>query len=136
MRQSFWWENEKEQQVLPMRYTLYRIEDADGCGPYKPSTFNIPNLYRRLYRHCNDPKHHPNPTVDGIRKPCDAYDYFCGFESLQQYHDWFDAGDREALRDAGLLLTVWECKYVLFGGRQVMFKRDDATCIGKELVSV
>jgi hypothetical protein len=96
---------------------VYRVERADGCGPYVVNG----EMHTRLFRavnHFNGER--PDPEEDGIGGVTQAH--VCGFASIEAYRNWFK-WCRKLLRDNGYRLVVYVGIDVKIGRRQVMFRK-------------
>lgn len=102
---------------------VYRVEDPHGLGPY--------NMSAQASHLCwwGGDLHHPGPHEDGIGRTI-YWEHF-GFESAQHVIDWFyqDDDPAEELESLGLSVTVWETDQVRYGGRQLVFDRENAKLV-------
>jgi hypothetical protein len=104
---------------------IYRIQDADGFGPYQSS-----KVIRDIYDHHNeiayDPDSRtPSPYCEGLG-PVEEFHRF-GFASLEQLDRWFTAEEQAALFREGFELVVLEVPdyAVRVGQHQCKFIRED-----------
>ena len=106
--------------------TIYRVEHyAYRHGPY-------PISWEKMNRRCQelahkllrefDFTHQPPPNSDGIINS--GKDYYCGFDSLDAWFDWFEQW-LEELQECHYHVAVFEVEDsdTLHGGKQVMFRR-------------
>jgi hypothetical protein len=113
---------------------VYRVEDENGCGPWRAVGDHRINDGASSYdenarRHsCGEG---PAPYSDGIMI---RDEQVCGTRTLKQFRMWFRcARGRAAMaRNAGLRLCVYDVprEHVQVGGYQVMFTKDRATLVG------
>lgn len=73
--------------------TIYRIQDAEGRGPYKPGWSHVWNEYRCLIDGANKPVF-TDEFPDILNKINLRFDtvgghFGCGFKTLEQLHNWF-----------------------------------------------
>lgn len=110
---------------------VWRLETEEGTGIYDATLFADYSLHDATKAVGYD--RHPNPVDEGLREGIDL-DYSCGFSTLRQAAEWFQASEAmawaliwaEARR--GVLLTKYSVpvRYVMRGKYQVMFSREDA----------
>lgn len=109
---------------------IYRVEDAEGNGPYGWGNRG----YMEKFPDNDDG--HPTDAEDGIgyRRGNSFEDsgWRFGFSSLEQAGQWFDAPRRRALADAGYSLRAFEVEpdRVLSGTRQVAFLVAHSVALG------
>lgn len=101
---------------------VFRIEDAEGVGPYQG---NPPGSLPLIDEHVDDP-HKPAPYDDGLGDypPGKWRDVRFGFTSLEQMQAWFATEEeRRELANAGYRVAVYEAhpdRHML-GGHQCIF---------------
>jgi hypothetical protein len=111
---------------------VYRLENAEGRGPYTATVDNeICEKYGWKWATRPHSEHqHPTPVEDlGLRSfwlkslPHKRIKYFrFGFESVDQYLEWFDCPiERDNLFKKGFELKKIEAKEVYYGHKQVLF---------------
>jgi len=103
---------------------VYRLEDANGCGPYYLTTKLADELdYAHSYLERSD---HPVASRDcywlPLKQLIRSDGYRCAFTSVEQYRKWFK-GYLTKLKTAGYKLVSYRVakRYVAFGAFQVMF---------------
>lgn len=115
---------------------VYRFENSEGRGPYRHSGAMLAELEKLTnydYYWASDRDRHPSPRED-----INAWDnvpfakrdkYFFGFDSQAKAFAWFDAYERAWLAEKGYPIVTYEidAEHVLFGKRQVAFKKHKAT---------
>lgn len=112
---------------------VYRIENPeDGIGPYRRDTLNWGDE-----RPFNVYGLHPTPYDDAALREmwefmpaCQQEAFYFGFADEAQMRAWFYRDEwLRVMKDAGMKLTVWECKHARYGNAQAIFKREEATLI-------
>ena len=104
----------------PARRTVYRVEDADGGGPYsalEPPTRRGTPIYT-----AHENAAHPTPSEDGVGHLRD--DEMCGLASLPALRTWF-ADWGAALDRAGFRVVAYRVPKhrVRYGQVQLVFVR-------------
>ena len=112
---------------------LYRIENAEGLGPYRR---NYPNLWVEVSQ---EDTSHPLPeedkrlsrlmkdiTGDSYPSMYDFIEYYCGFESIEHIINWFTPKELSFLHEIRFRVVEYECDDVLLGNTQLIFKKDEA----------
>lgn len=102
--------------------TVYRVEDAEGLGPYK---FRDDTALETMYSAHADSPYHPQPEDDGVNI-LDIADksFFYAFTSLDQLAEWF-AGYGEELAQCGYFISEYAVpsNHTVHGSRQVLFRK-------------
>jgi len=82
--------------------SIYRIQDKDGRGPYKPGWSHVWQEHRCLIDGCKHPTMMDEfPWVlDKIKlRFCVSGGHFgCGFRTMEQLQQWFNAEEIEKLK--------------------------------------
>lgn len=107
---------------------IYRIEDADGQGPYQQS-LDIPQFASSVH-----PMPYTEDALDWNKLP-DKDSWHCGFESIEQLNRWFYEHEwLENMHNAGLRLTVWEVPESLYriSQTQAVFYRSYSTKVDEQ----
>lgn len=114
---------------------IWRVENRYGCGPYAQSgKGNIHSLLHDI----ENGKYVKMPLPNTDKNLASAFhfrggeEFLSGFASWQQYRDWFDSDEiRNILFSQGFVVNEYEVKRsnVLFGERQILFRRQGATVI-------
>ena len=101
-----------------MKVSVFRVEDANGEGPYGDSS-PVKDKLTALYSH-------PAPADDPLLKLIRP-DEFCGFATLCALEEWF-SGYEDELADAGFEISVYSVMLdqVRYGKEQLLFRREDA----------
>jgi hypothetical protein len=122
-----------------MAKKAYRIEDARGKGPFLDSPIEL-----------LEPKYESDdyPTPDNDLNERDRRKFWAsvkghilnnGCTSLTQLRYWFNKNDCQLLAQWGFMLTEWEMtpqqKVYLVGAHQVVFAREEATCVQRKPVT-
>jgi hypothetical protein len=97
---------------------VYRVENKCQRGPYRNEEFGSPlNLLLRI--HSEDGRH-PSPYCEGFTKIARLN---CGFDSMEQLHNWFSPDELLTMGKAGYLLSTYDCPKggVQTGQKQIMF---------------
>jgi hypothetical protein len=110
---------------------VYRVEHEEfGHGPYYSRDMKTEGHKELAGRLCNATvaRDQPVPWCDGIREA--DTDHYCGFISATALHQWFH-NHYEDLEIYGYHVAVYETNRddVLFGNKQLMFKRDESELI-------
>lgn len=113
---------------------VYRIENAEGDGPYRKAN----NLSIPMY--CSDD--HPNPVLESELNWLfldDREEWYFGFNSMEQLNRWFyDEEWLYEMHSAGFRITVWDVPFEgLYTSRsQAIFIREDADLVAtRSLIS-
>lgn len=114
---------------------VWRIEDAQGRGPFNGAISNITYKYQdatgiNVFRP-------PPPQRDRDLGDHFQRNHYCGFKDQQQFHDWFGPNPEhhKILGEAGLGLTIYEVNDsdVKIGDHQVIFVKANATKVDRQL---
>jgi hypothetical protein len=99
---------------------VYRVENADGEGPY--AGFKTTDLSR----HYNTDTH-PGPYYDNIPS-VHSYHRF-GFSSAEKFVSWFNEDERASLAGDGYRMSIYDVDpaHVIHGRKQVVFEAAEAT---------
>ena len=93
---------------------FYRVQDAQGMGPYHVHTFFT------LMRHSRCPQH-PGPYNDpGIQRGIRPEER-CGFETLAELQTWFTPRELAMLRKLGYTVVEVEGTLTAKGQYQCLF---------------
>jgi hypothetical protein len=111
---------------------VYRIEDADGRGPY--SLKGIGEAHAKG-THC--PDRNPSPKRSDVISFDSEKDVF-GFRSMRQFRTWFLTEDRKHLAGKGYLLSVYSVprKFVLHGRKQLAFRWTEAKRVSSQPIPI
>lgn len=111
---------------------VYRVENADGKGPYVCFGEYHPELDNILTSGNSDIGKHPLPHEDGIGDF--DFSYVFGFASVENAIDWFGVpfltNDRILKNGMGLKKFEIDPIYVMRGRSQVAFVKENATYKG------
>lgn len=111
-----------------MEVTIYRLENAINQGP-----FTGRQIYQYVGTKHSDPSQFSNPYNDGISWADWEFGvHFCGCESLRQLLKWFPANIIRTMRKVhkfGIAVYRVDDRFVLFGGKQVMFVLSEARLV-------
>jgi hypothetical protein len=103
-----------------MKVSMFRVELADGTGPYVENEDN-PELAHMFAVHGDGDHLDPfdDPMLEGIYP-----DEVCGFPTLCALEDWF-AGYEDPLAECGYKVAVYttELQTVRYGMKQAVFVR-------------
>jgi hypothetical protein len=113
---------------------FYRVEDANGEGPYQTKQPGMEVWYMRCDFEHDMIKRHPMPHDDaGL---CAWYNplswevrkhHHYAFKDLDQFKSWFyTMASREYLKRYGYQINVYECDDGQYGDTQAMFRKDEA----------
>lgn len=80
---------------------LFRIENAEGDGPYRGGAESI-----GLDTYADD--HHPTHGSLPHHLSCNEMNLRFAFSSLDQLKSWFYVGELRTMQRHGFLLTEWE----------------------------
>jgi hypothetical protein len=103
---------------------VYRVEDAEGFGPYRQNPKMPLHLRSQLateLEYTQQSKSHPSMWVDAPR-PQNPESFICGFKSMDDLLQWFYDGI-EILHKFNFFISVYESDCVLIGQFQVVFIR-------------
>lgn len=118
--------------------TVYRVQDADGHGPYDMDYFPMAEFsddeyaFIQLMQGTCLGDRHPVPGQDGIPQyPGEGY--VCGFTDLAGLHSWFTPGDLDGMARWGYLPTLISVpdRYVVHGQHQLMFDQTWADVVAR-----
>lgn len=110
---------------------VYRVEHAETrTGPYNTWGTTIEDM---VQDHANSLSEHPGPCDDGL-EDVDSFVHFFGFEKPEHLTDWFEEKYLKILHQEGFVRSTYAVKkrYVLFGGRQLVFEKDYAELVKEE----
>jgi hypothetical protein len=112
---------------------VFRIEDADGQGPYRTCNKSFECAFE------NDFLKHPTPFQDSLLSPLwrkldrnERDQFSCAFKSEEQLNSWFYNQEfLEWLHANGFHMALYRAfaDEVLIGHSQVAFKKSDAALI-------
>lgn len=111
------------------RMKVYRLENAQGIGPYHAMLFQWDKWTNR--NHGTIPEA-PGPCEDGIGIALNEYKSFkFGFSSLTQLHQWFNDYELEKLAELGFYLGVYEidANCVRSGKKQIAYRSEFAVLL-------
>jgi hypothetical protein len=104
--------------------TIYRVETAEGRGPYVNGTTDLWTDDPYLF----DGPTWPHPCQDTPPLPLRYGEDFCGFHSQAQFACWFDedVADHARMRAAGFAVSVYQvdCADTKMARYQCLFKRE------------
>jgi hypothetical protein len=96
---------------------IYRVQDADGRGPYRPGPAHLWVNW--------DHEQQRNPTLFGdfsLRDP--SRSWHSGFRTLDQLCAWFGVDERFNLEDLGYsVVTLLADQIILESNRELIFSR-------------
>jgi len=112
---------------------VYRIENAQGFGPYRQEPYHndmVSNFNPHSVNMWDFERQQPRPIPrnDGIENMQE--DEFCGFSSLDDLIQWFDSLIPQ-LEFYDYCVSIYKVKkrFVRFGKRQVVFQRAKALLV-------
>jgi hypothetical protein len=107
-----------------MKVSMFRVESANGKGPYAGNTDNkeLAHMFA-VHGDTEHPDPFDDPMLDGIYP-----DEVCGFPTLCALEEWF-AGYDDPLAEAGYKIALYsvELQSVRYGNKQAVFLRGDKT---------
>lgn len=104
---------------------VYRVETADGYGPYWSEHSNAWEI--AIKDHRKGTEQHPSLLRDGHDHIPSAAIF--AFTSIDQMRAWFIGAERSYLASFGLLLSCYVTAGSILGHKQCLFYRDNATLI-------
>lgn len=109
---------------------VYRVEHKkDGNGPYvERDDVSLDSALNYFMKVTTKPNRHPLPYYDGICTDKVTQEHFCGFESEEALKAWFSEKWLKFLYSYDFTVYQYKVlkKKVLFGKKQLMFKKIDA----------
>lgn len=113
---------------------VYRLEGKDGQGPYQGDPYSPVERLAMRGIDLADRVRNPTPLQDGVPAPRVgiASEYFFGFKSREALDAWFPEPILGLLEsEYGMSVTCYkvEMEKVLFGDKQVAFRKRDAILI-------
>ncbi len=113
---------------------VIRIEDKENYGPWSSDSGSYVAFKNSDTNHHNDNEKCPGTYKDGISfKDEDSGHYSHAVSSLDLYQDWFTEDNRKALQKAKFKTSIYKVpkKYIIFGKRQVVFKREKSKLVAQ-----
>lgn len=102
---------------------VFRVEDANGMGPYQDSSANT-DCWTLCADHAD--MFHPSPLRDSKLRGISP-DEFCALDSPEALLRWF-RGWLERLAEFGFVVTIYNARYARVGENgQALFRKERAT---------
>ncbi len=105
-----------------MKVSMFRVEAADGAGPYAGNEDNeeLAHMFA-VHGDADHPDPFDDPLLDGIYP-----DEVCGFPTLCALEEWFTGYD-DPLAEAGYKIALYtvELQSVRYGKKQAVFVKGD-----------
>jgi hypothetical protein len=107
-------------------YTIYRIENEDGLGPYRetsPVSTMLCDSHSYLTGHPTRRDDFPSECFEEK----DLSPYFCAFDTLEALNEWFSSKEITACDKAGFKIKEIRVKEFIksISGKQIFFKKED-----------
>lgn len=94
-----------------MKTLIYRIQDKDGRGPYKPGM--SAQWVDRDRDESDRPPFYFEFGMDVIKKAIYGQSIGCGFRTIKQLRTWFSDRERATLRSMGYNIVTLEADNIL-----------------------
>lgn len=112
---------------------VYRVQDANGEGPYQSLTWASWAFLEGVDPDGDRDKRWP--THGALDEVYDTGEVRFGFKSPEQLASWFNERERTALEMAGFRVAVYDAPRVWPGRKQVAFDIEGAKLIEERLVT-